>query len=341
MRKVNLLFIILIFFFKNSQALNSITIIENTLKVAGLSEDVFYYGFAEGDQIIFNFEEINGKEMKSIEIIELPSLAMFTDYKSKKIANKIFEISRSGIFCFRLTNSSLSGRICKIKLQRIPKTELTRNFNCSVFRRTIQDTSYTPTLKKYLIKSDTSIINVYDGNTQISSRNALNGNKNYLTVNFTLPINTISWSFYIGTGLEGKSELTRSRNEFSKSASATLLNIPNYGPLAVLALNGVSYFNSLQGENNVKYWFMGDFKNVELFESRLEHGSFKKGDVVTEAAQMQKRNGKVYLGLLNDNHVDPIQVLVKIVAVNVKQVWGEKTVQVMNVTNKEDLYLKN
>lgn len=45
-----------------------VDIVENTLKVAPQGEVVFYYGFAEGDQLIFNFEEVNGKELKELEI---------------------------------------------------------------------------------------------------------------------------------------------------------------------------------------------------------------------------------------------------------------------------------
>ncbi|HEX7847446.1 MAG TPA: hypothetical protein VF476_16710, partial [Chitinophagaceae bacterium] len=37
-----------------------ITVAESTLKVAIMSEEVFYFGFAEGDQLVFSFEEANG-----------------------------------------------------------------------------------------------------------------------------------------------------------------------------------------------------------------------------------------------------------------------------------------
>jgi hypothetical protein len=53
--------------------ISPIDVAESTLKIGAFGEDVFYYGFAEGDKLIFNFEEINGKELKEIEIIELPS----------------------------------------------------------------------------------------------------------------------------------------------------------------------------------------------------------------------------------------------------------------------------
>ena len=69
-----------------------IDIAENTVKVSSISDEVFYYGFAEGDQLVFNFEEVNGKELKEIEIMFMPSQSIFMDYKTKKIVNKTIQI---------------------------------------------------------------------------------------------------------------------------------------------------------------------------------------------------------------------------------------------------------
>jgi hypothetical protein len=41
-----------------------IDVAELTVKLKGNSEEKLYYGFAEGDQIIFNFTEGDGKELK-------------------------------------------------------------------------------------------------------------------------------------------------------------------------------------------------------------------------------------------------------------------------------------
>lgn len=54
------LFFIFITFYNYSQ--ESIEVCDKTFKVSALSEEIFYYGLAEGDKIIFSLEEINGKE---------------------------------------------------------------------------------------------------------------------------------------------------------------------------------------------------------------------------------------------------------------------------------------
>src|ERR1035437_8455181 len=90
-----------------SYAQTQITVVESTLKVGSFGDEVFYYGFAKGDQLIFSFEEINGKELKEIEITELPSSSKFMDYQSKKIDNKVINIAQTGIYKFRFSNSSI------------------------------------------------------------------------------------------------------------------------------------------------------------------------------------------------------------------------------------------
>jgi hypothetical protein len=319
---------------------STIEVAEKTLKIAGNGgEEVFYYGFAEGDQLIFDFEEVNGKELKEIEIQEYPGSSKFMDYKSKKIVHKKLSVAKTAVYKFRFTNSATGGRVCKIKIQRKPSKKEAIGFNTSVFWRTTQDTIYIPFEEKYLFRSDTFAKEIYSGNPQVSSRNALNGNKNQQVVDFVLPENTVSWSFYIGTGKEGSAEFDRARADFLKSTVAVAKYV-GYDPMAILALTGISYFNQVQGADNVKYWFL-DETSKALFENEQNFSDFKKGDVVNEASQMKTPlSGKVYLGLLNDNIMDPIKVTIKVTAVAVEQEWKTRIVQKMSVTNREEPYLK-
>lgn len=319
-----------------------VEVAESTLKIGGLEEQIFYYGFAEGDQIVFSFEEVNGKELKEVEITEYPSNSKFMDYKTKKIENKTITVTRTGIYKFRFSNSAIVGRVCKFKIQRIPGSETNQNFNTAVYWRTLYDTTYTPVQEKYLIKTDTTITMLTEQVAKVSSQNAINGNSNKAVVDVTLPTGTISWSYYIGTGSEGKKAYDDAKSKCLKASASAALKIPGWGPMAALALYGTDYFNKVQGEDNVKYWFITDWDNVQLFESGLTFYQYKQGDVVNDASQMKSPlSGKLYLGLLNDNVMDPIDVTVKITAISVTQQWGVRTVQKMSVSSREEPYLKN
>jgi hypothetical protein len=341
MRAITIMgFILLPISFTLSQSL--VEIAESTLKVAAFGEEIFYYGFAEGDKLIFEFKEVNGKELKEVEIIELPGSSKFMDYKTKKITNKTIEITRTGIYKFRFANSALGGRICKFKIQRLPASSTTQNFNSNVYWKTIYDTVYTPVQEKYLVRSDTVINNFKDQVAKISSQNAINGNTNINIVDFDLPPNTIAWSYYLGVGRESNQAYEKSKDEFVKSTGTQLASLAGYGPMAALALHGINTFSKVQGRDNVKYWFIADWENVELFKSGNTFIQYKQGDVINDASQMKyPLSGKVYVALLNDNMIEPIEVTVSLTAVQLNQSWGFRTVNRMKVSSRLEAYLKN
>jgi hypothetical protein len=321
--------------------INPIDVVDNTLKVPALGDEEFYYAFAEGDQVIFNFEEVKGKELKEVEIIEWPSSSKFMDYKTKRISNKILNITSTGIYKFRFSNSSITARICKFKIQRIPATETSKNFNTSVFWKAIADTTYYPIVEKYLVKSDTVIQTVVDQTAKVSSQNALNGNSNKTIVDFNLPEGTISWSFYLGTGSESKKEFNEARQKFINAAASLSSSIPGYGTMGALALHGINYFNQIQGEDNVKYYFITNWDNVLAFNNGKQFYQYKQGDVVNDASQMKSPiSGKVYLGLINDNIMEPIEVVIKVSAVIINQEWENRTVNKMSVQTHSEPYFK-
>ena len=56
---------LLVLFFTNlSFAQTPVDVADLTLKVKANSSEEFFYGFAEGDQIVFSFSEVDGKELK-------------------------------------------------------------------------------------------------------------------------------------------------------------------------------------------------------------------------------------------------------------------------------------
>jgi hypothetical protein len=319
-----------------------IDVSEITVKITSLDEHIFYCGFAEGDKMIFNFEEVDGKELKEIEITEMPTSSKFMDYKAVKISDKIINIQKKGIYKFRFYNSSLGKRICKIKIQRVPISDSTIKFNSNVYWKTIRDTTYTPTLEKYIEKIEKTATDVYTANPQISSTSALNGNKNYQIVNFDLPSNTVAWSFYIGTGNEGKAEFQNTQSSFAEQAASNFSKLSTYGPMAALAITGISYFSKIQGGDNVKYWFLNDLNSAQLFEAGEQFYTYKSGDILSEAAQMKTPlTGKIYLAIMNDNSIEPIALTIKVTAIQQIEYWKTRTIQLMNVAERQEPYLMN
>jgi len=337
--KKQLLFCILVLICIKVSSQSIVDVTETSFRLDGVSgEKILYYGFFEGDQIVINFQEKNGNPLKEFEVVELPSNMRYQEYKCTKIENKIVNVSRTGIYEFRLSNSALTGRICNLKIQRIPATEKSKDFNSTVFWKSRYDTTYIPHTEKYLIKSDTSSIEIYSSQVQLSSQAAINGNSNRRLVDFVLPENTISWSFYIGVGSEAKKEYERAITEFAQTASSAMKFI---GPLASVALYNIPLIRGIQGEDNVRYYFL-DNRNAELFNLGYPCKYYKGGDVTIEASQLSDPlKGKVFLGLMNDNMIETITIDIKVVAVVVDQEWGNREVKDMKIVETEVPYLVN
>ena len=95
-----------------------VDVAELTLKISALGTEEFFYGFAEGDQIVLNFEELKGKELKEVEIIELPGSSKFMDYKTVKIVDKKISVNKIAktvcVLCFikkKITASIIENNI--------------------------------------------------------------------------------------------------------------------------------------------------------------------------------------------------------------------------------------
>jgi hypothetical protein len=320
-----------------------VEVVENTLKVAAWGDEEFYYGFAAGDQLIFNFEETKGKELKEVEILEWPATSKFMDYKTSRIQNKVITIPREGVYKFRFKNGSISGRVCKFRIQRIPASDASRSYNTTVYWRTLYDTTIVPTQERYLVKSDTMVHTILEQNAKVYGQQTTNGQTNRTLLEFNLPQGTAAWSYYIGTGGEGMEEYYKAREKYKENTNV-VSSIPGYSVMAALALQGLNYFNRISGEDNVKYSFLRDANSATAFREGRDAAAYayKTADVINDAAQMKTpAYGKVYLGLLNDNLTETVRVMVKVHAVVLNQQWNYRTVDRMNIRSRTEPYTKN
>jgi hypothetical protein len=317
-------------FFVRLAAQTPVDIADNTIKVSGLGEEVFYYGFAGGDQLIFNFKEIDGKDLKEIEITEFPSSSKFTEYKTNKVENMTLKIERTAVYKFRFTNGTLFGRICKINIRRIP-ADSTKKFNPVVYWKTVQDTSYTTEPEEYIVRTDTVFSNLTDMYIKVHSRwNVNNNRKNYFY--FTLPNNTLAWSYYIGVNRKGQ--------EAYEMAAQRLSTETGYSPLAALIYGRESYLPHFFSGEDIDYSISdGNFASTFL---AVPACYVNKRKVITDFSKMTHPvRGKFRFGLHNNNLIIPVNVVVKIATLNLHHEWATRPVQRMHIAKKQEAYLRN
>jgi len=331
-----------------------IDVTDQTIRIGGMKDEEIYFGFAEGDKIIFNFQEADNKELKEIEIVEYPSNSKFSDYKTKKVENKTINVTKQGVYVFRFKNSAISGRICKIKIQRIPASEATKNFNSTVTWETRQettyntytkdvivgyDTTYIQKIKKILIKTEQKEELIFDKPQRVHSTTNSNGNKT--TLFFTLPQNqitpykttiVISWAYWVGVGEEANQAWKKNAQTISTVAKGAATYFTT--PLGALAVGAVSDLMIPSVGEDV-YYAIADQANKDLFLSDNQYKIYDEGKGVAGFRKFTDQSmcqGTYFVLLSNDNVMQGIDATVKVIAIIETNIYEDRQDTETNVT---------
>lgn len=316
-----------------------VDVVETTLKVNILGEEIFYLGFAAGDKLIFSFEEANGKELKEIEISEMPSTSKFIAYKTAMIKNKQINVLKTGIYKFRFTNSAgISAKMCKYKIQRIPASAATQVFNTTVFTHVVNDTTYTTEDDAELTRTDTVFSNFQDRTVKVGPASAAGANK--ATFNFLINENVIAWSYYIHVNQAGQKPFDEANKQISIESKSIINKFPNYNVLGAVAIGKPVLISKLQEGEDIAYWIM-EGENEALFKSGGQFRFIKKGKAVNDFSRMEPRKGSLYFCFSNDNPTDAVTVTVKITTVQVNEAMEIKPTKRMIIKPRTEMYLKN
>lgn len=331
-----------------------IDVTEQTIKLGWLNEEELYFGFAAGDKIVFNFKEANNKALKEVEIIEYPNNSRFSDYKTKLVDNKVITVVKQGVYVFRFKNSGLAGRICKIKIQRIPASSETKNFNSMVTWETQQETTYNTYTKEVIVGYDTAYIQkkkrelvktelledmIMDKTERVHSINNLE-HKNYKTVQVTLPKNEVSyyktkkivsWAYWIGVGKEASDAWAKNVSAVKNIATGTA-TILGGGPLSRLAIGTITSLAMPTMGEDVAYWFITDYNNSQLFMSKQQFMQFDEGKgIAAYGKNYERTQGVFYIGLSNDNQFQGIDANIKISVIWEINYYEDKTFDEIDV----------
>ncbi|WP_299243779.1 hypothetical protein [uncultured Aquimarina sp.] len=340
MKKIILILTLLKFITSIAQE-EAITIANSTTKLSFDQTKEVYYSFAEGDQMIFDFDMVKGKHLKEIEIIELPNNTFFSDYKVSELQNQQIPIRNKGVYKFRFYSSSLTNRVFKYSIKRIPSGPKTKNFNTNWKWKTIRDTTYTKyqqdslvgyetrkikRTKKQLVKTDTVIVQPIKNVERVHSETAL-GKSPYSYIDVNLPKNKyipnnqnpyesteiIAWSYWLGVGQKAQEDYKAANKKVSDGLSL-IGSLAGYEALTNLAIKGISLFNDTSMGDNVRYRFITQQNGTNKV---IHNGNGPSG----EGRNTELLQGGFTIELYNDNFRQGIDVNVKIIVVQLRKIW--------------------
>lgn len=312
------------------------------IKINGAGKEELYFGLAEGDIVILDFKEAKGKGINSIEISEYyTNASLYADFKPVKIEGKEIEVRNTGIYKFEFKNANLAGRICAIKIRRVPGEEIP-NFNTKVYWKTLYDTTYITTKEQYIAKDEYKPT-VLQSTQQFWVNSGMNatfqGGNSRVGFNITLPENTVEW-YYTFSASRDKETVNKTSKSFDLLGKLTYL-IDQSGSLDF----AVSAIGSPPGDDYCEIYLM-DYQNYTTFINKSgsfnytiegTRENFKSGTVKVKNSCQR---GTWYLGIRNPASRDGIAVAIEVVAVvhNVEYATRDKKTPI--ITKKKVPYLK-
>lgn len=320
---------ILLPLFTRAQAPSRLEVCDLILRLKGNDVQEVYYGFAAGDQIIFDFSEVEGRPIAGVEIVEYPENVRYRELETAEVREKYIYVQTTGVYKFSVFNER-GERTCKLRIARIPASEKTRAFRTAVRWVDRYDTTYADNqsavvenrlvqrTRRVLEKVDSTVISLSDKKERVYSRGNFSEDA-FTTLKVTLPKNqkaedreyeVVSWVYWIGVGTEGEGQYQEANRavklakSVSNAAKAFSIISGPYGALAALALDGVSFFMPAGKGDNVLYQVSCGNKVIDQGNGPsafARHTSCVQGDIVFR--------------LENDNLVESIDVSVRVMAV--------------------------
>lgn len=319
---------------------NNILVTQTTVKINSMGTEELYFGFEEGDQIVFNYELIKGKDLKEIEIFEYPNASVFMDYKTTQVRDKIINVNRKAIYKFKFRNTAVGNRVCKVKIERIPASSDTKNFSTTVYWKTLHDTSFYTEQEKYLVKEEyipKAIIPTTQYYINSGSNATFKGGKSRITFPVNIPNNTIEW-YYQFSATRNKKEIDKTKAGFNLVGQLTKL-IDKTGILEI----GIDALTQPPGGNICDVYQL-DYENSRLFESKEAYKYFIDGTRKNIKSGIVKLNGGAgetyYIGIKNPDSMNGIHVAIEVVAIVHEQEWGIRDVKKYNVKTWQEPFLK-
>lgn len=137
--------------------------------------------------------------------------------------------------------------------------------------------------------------------------------------------NLEAWSYWIGVGQEGHEAYKKNLKSISKLVGKAA-DVYYQTPLAGIAVGAVTELIIPQTGEDVQYYFISDFQNVQLFYSNQQFLQFDMGKGRAAYGRNDKiKQGVFYIGLSNDNEIRGIDVEVKVLAVKEIKIFENVT----------------
>jgi hypothetical protein len=124
----------------------------------------------------------------------------------------------------------------------------------------------------------------------------------------------LAWAYWIGVGQE--SQQAFKENIQAMGSMAGDLSSMYGSPLSKLAIGSIADLITPKTGEDISYWFIQDYENVQKFMNGMEFYQFDMGKgIAAYGRNSNLTEGSFYIALQNDNSMQGVDVEVKVIAI--------------------------
>jgi hypothetical protein len=323
-------------FLVNSIALfgtDNIRVLSKDFRIKGFSQEKFYLSFHQGDLVSFDFEESHDKKITLLEVSEFKGRTVYQMKKRSSLPNGSFLVPQTAVYSFLFKNRCLFPRNIKINIYRKPSKEKYRFFDANPRWVDQVDTVYNIRESDEIVRTDTvwfetskmvrdTCKTVEDLSLEKNIRLEaaipfLKKNRAVVEIKMgeeeksaLLEKKPLEWVYWVGVGQEAEESWHNTVKMVGKLGGSLVSTFVN--PLVGFAVGLIPTFIVPSKGKNVSYFFVTDTLEAQLFLKQKEVKSIEQGKgVVSYGKNKNVAPEKLYLCLLNENLITPIDVNVK------------------------------
>jgi hypothetical protein len=310
-----LLFFLVLHVSARGQDREPVLVADQTFKMDGVSE--YVYAFAEGDRVELKAQELTGKKIRNVELIQWPDNPLLRAYDLDSLWNKTIQIQKTGIYLLRFQETGLSKKICRFTLHRTPASAETARLDTRVPWDIREIPSFNIVRRPVEAGKRTELLSLGGSATVAASKFYLKKPVN--VYQFTLPPNTVRWAYRVAVG-QAAADARRADADKLKyvlqTGAVKLLAAAPETALGAFALGAALDLTVSSAGEDVEYALV-DWENWQKFS---EGGAFtafiqQRGVSVDAQRRYAPLSGTWYFALRSDNWVDDINVSIDIEAV--------------------------
>lgn len=314
-----------------------IRVLSKDIRIKGFSKERIFLSFHQGDIVTFDFKEMQDKKIALMEVSEVGGRNIYLLKKLTAFNNGSFLVPQTAVYSFLFKNSCVFPRNLNVNIYRKPSSDKYKYFNTNPKWVEKVDTVYNIRKSDKIIRYDTAWVEVPVRVKDTCIREQELRLEKSIRLEAAIPFmkknrevveieigdevksslmekSPVEWAYWIGVGQEADESWQKSVKMIGQLGGGLLSKFVN--PLLGFAVGMIPSFIVPAKGKNVSYYFVADSLTAARFKQKEEIKPIEQGKgVVSYGKKANPSSGKIYLCLLNESLITPVEVSVKFATV--------------------------